>query len=95
MDKAYFISEIHKEGAFVASIPQILLGKVTDCINRLTMQGECTTTSTCEALYAEMARIEQKLTNEATKPLRMSRSESKPMVVGPVTERQKLLDLAG
>ncbi len=81
----------------MASIPQFLLEKMTDCINRLTMHGECTTTSTstCEALYAEMARIEQKLTNEATKPLRVSRSESKPITLGPVTERQKLLDLAG
>lgn len=68
--------------------------KFTKVVGWLTDHGEdfvvCPAT---ESLYAEMEEIEQTLSKISTKPIKAIRDDSKP--IHPITERQKLMDLAG
>jgi len=73
-----------------------MLEKFSNFINWLTHQKK----EPCESplhkcgLYAEMEKIQQNLSRVETKPIRIAKPKVKP-VIGPVTERQRLMDLAG
>lgn len=77
-----------------------MVKKIVAWIGQLTKrQEEADVTSTCchtcQGLYDDIERIEQALSNVSTKPIRVLKQDSKPLVIGPVTERQRLMDLAG
>ena len=56
-------------------------------------QEETPTCAATESLYADMAQIEESLSRMSTKPIRVMRDSSKP--VASISEKQKLIDLAG
>lgn len=72
---------------------QVITGKLTSYINRLTngqLQGSVP--QTMDALQLEIYRIEQTLTNVATRPSRAVHRNQPP---SPLAEHQKIIDLAG
>lgn len=71
-----------------------MFGKVHAFVNLFTHQST-ELQLPCDALYAEIEQLERTLSQVATKPLKVSGQSSKPMMVAPVSERQKLIDLAG
>jgi hypothetical protein len=83
----------------VFSVPTILnknfmTQKFTEVVGWLTDHREdFVTCPATESLYAEMEKIEQTLSKISTKPIKAIREDSKP--VHPITERQRLMDLAG
>jgi hypothetical protein len=52
-----------------------------------------TTTDSSDALYEEIHHLKKTLTTAPTKPTRAVRSKNEPLE--PVTEQQKIMDMAG
>jgi len=70
-----------------------VMERLVGLINRLTNgQWQVVPSQTVDDLYSEIYQLEKTLANAPTRPIR-ARSKSRPLE--PITEQQKIMDLAG
>jgi len=76
----------------IISSGQILSEKLTSLVDRLAeSRRQFTSTQNVDELYAEIRQREKRLANAPTRPTRVR----KPQPLEPITEQQKIMDLAG
>jgi hypothetical protein len=76
----------------IISSGQILSEKLASLVDRLAeSRRQITSTQNVDELYAEIRHREKLLANAPTRPTRVR----KPQPLEPITEQQKIMDLAG
>jgi hypothetical protein len=72
--------------------PQAFMEKLAGLIDRLTNgHWQIESSQTVDDLYTEIYQLEKTLANAPTRPTRIRKSKS----LEPITEQQKIMDLAG